>query len=116
MNEHYELIEKTAEMPEGTDFCLIMNTDEMEPVIAKGERMYISRRESPEMLEVGIFYHKGRIYCRQYCEDYSGALLLLCANPLRENENLILDKEQKKGCICLGRVLLKTKPPMPLYV
>ena len=62
MNEHYELIEKTAEMPEGTDFCLIMNTDEMEPVIAKGERMYVSRRESPEMLEVCILYHKGRIY------------------------------------------------------
>lgn len=103
-------------MPEGADFCLIMDTDEMEPVITKGERVYISRRQSPEPMEVGVFYHKGRIYCRQYCEDYNGALILLCANPLRESENLILDKERRKDCVCLGKVLLKAKPPMPFYV
>ena len=116
MHEHYELISKTADMPKDADFCLIMDTDEMEPVIAKGERVYVSRRESPEILEAGIFYHKGRIYCRQYCEDYNGALILLCANPLRESENLILDKERRKDCVCLGKVLLKDKPPMPFYV
>ena len=116
MHEHYELIEKRADMPEGSDFCFIMDTDEMEPVIAKGARVFISRRQSPEPMEVGVFYYKGRILCRQYCEDYSGALLLLCANPSRESENLILDRAQRNDCLCLGRVLLKEKPPMPFYI
>ena len=44
MHENYEHIEKTADMPKGADFCLVMDTDEMEPVIAKGEKVYVSRR------------------------------------------------------------------------
>lgn len=116
MSEHYELIPRTADMPQNADFCLIMDSDEMEPVIKKGERIHISRRESPAEMEVGLFYLQGRIYCRQCCEDYTGALLLLCANPQRESENLHLEKNERKSCICLGRVLLKEKPPIPLYV
>jgi hypothetical protein len=115
MNEHYSLIPKTEAMPQEADFCLMMDNDLMAPVINKGERVYISRRQSPAELDVGIFLYKGRIYCRQFCEDYVGNLHLLCANPLRESENLCLGREEKAQCLCLGKVLLKAKAPMPIY-
>ena len=40
---------------------------------------------------------------------------LLCANPERENENLSLSRTEKAACLCLGRVLLKKRLPMPVY-
>ena len=116
MNEDFELIALRADMPEGTDFCLMLDNDLMEPLIAMGERVHVSRHITPGELEVGIFLYNGRIYCRQYCEDYIGNLHLLCANPRRESENLCLDRREKEKCLCLGKVLLKEKPGMPVYI
>ena len=115
MEQYYSLIAKTQDMPQDADFCFIMDNDCMEPVIKQGQRVYVSRRLSPAELEAALFFYKGRVYCRQFCEDYAGRLHLLCANPLRERENLCLDREEKAQCRCLGKVLLDTKLPMPLY-
>lgn len=116
MADDFELIALSPDMPEGTDFCLIMDNDLMEPVISMGARVHVSRRIAPEELEVGIFLYKGTIYCRQYCQDYTGKLHLLCANPRCESENLCIGKDEKEKCLCLGKVLLKEKPPMPVYI
>ena len=116
MSPDYELIPIDADMPEGTDFCMIMDNELMEPLIPRGTRICVSRSMAPEEFEAGIFFYRGKIYCRQYCEDYAGNLHLLCANPARENENLCLDRKEKEKCLCLGKVLLKEKPPMPLYL
>jgi len=115
MYDSYSLIPISPDMPAGTDFCLVLDSREMEPLIKKGERIYVSRRESPGDMEAGIFLYGGKILCRQICEDYAGRLHLLCANPQCESENLCLDKEEKQRCRCLGKVLLKAKPPRPLY-
>lgn len=115
MLEDYRLIPRSDEMPEGTDFCLILDNELMAPLINKGEMIYISRSAAPEELEVGIFLYKGRIYCRQYCEDYAGNMHLLCANPACERENLCLSRAEKEKCLCLGKVLLEKKPTMPVY-
>ena len=115
MPEHYELIERTGDMPQEADFCLTLEGDEMEPVIKQGSRVYVSRRESPGDMEAGVFYYRGRIYCRQLCRDYAGDIHLLCANPKRESENLRLTKGEMEKCLCLGKVLLEEKPPMPVY-
>lgn len=116
MAEDYVFIKKDGSVPSEADFCFIMDNELMEPVIKKGERVFVSRRQSPGELEVGLFYYKGRVYCRQLCEDYAGNTHLLCANPGCEVENLCLDKRERKTLICLGRVLLKKKPPMPIYI
>lgn len=113
--EYYELIRITADTPEGSDFCIIAESAEMEPLIPKGGKIYVSRRESPGDMELGIFYYKGQVFCRQYCEDYAGDIHLLCANPAYESANLRIPKSEAARCLCLGKVLLKEKPPMPLY-
>lgn len=112
----FELIPLSPEMPEGTDFCLIMDSELMEPLINKGETVCVCRSLAPEEMEVGIFFYKGKVYCRQYCEDYAGNLHLLCANPRRERENLCLSREEKAHCLCLGKVLLREKPLPPMYI
>ncbi len=113
--EEYTLLERTKELPAGTDFCVILDNDCMEPYLKRGEMVSISRSEAPEELQPGLFYCRGRILCRQWCEDSAGNIHLLCANPGRESENLTLSRTEKSACLCLGRVLLKKRLPMPVY-
>ena len=115
MTEDYTLLPRTGDMPAGADFCLRLDNDCMEPWLRRGELLYIDRREAPEELQPGLFWVRGRVLCRQWCEDSSGTLHLLCANPRRESENLSLNRAEKAACLCLGRVITKKKLPMPIY-
>lgn len=113
--EEYRIIQRDAETPEGADFCFVATGDEMEPYIKQGERVYVGRCESLEELEAGLFYVDGRVVCRQWCEDYSGTLHLLCANPGRQSENLSFPQAARGACLCLGRVLPRRRLPPPVY-
>ena len=113
--EEYTLLPRGKAVPEKASFCLRLDHDLMEPWLKKGETLYISRSESPEEFQPGVFYYDGRILCRQWCEDSEGNLHLLCANPRRESENITLNAGEKAACLCLGRVLTKKKLPMPIY-
>ena len=115
MEQFYSLIPAGADAPQGADFCFVMDSDLMEPLIARGARVYVSRRESPAEPDAALFYYRGKVYCRQFCEDYAGNFHLLCANPMRERENICLNKSERQRCHCLGRVLLDEKPTMPVY-
>ena len=115
MSEEYTLLPRGSDMPDGTDFCLRLDNDCMEPFLKKGELVCIDRHETPEEMQPGLFYYQGRVLCRQWCEDSSGTLYLLCANPKRESENLSLGRAEKGTCLCLGRVILDKKLPMPVY-
>jgi len=116
MTEEYTFLQRTNDMPAGADFCLRLDNDCMEPYLKKGELLYIDRKQSPEELQPGLFLIRGRILCRQWCEDSAGALHLLCANPKRERENLSLSRAEKSACLCLGSVLTKKRLPMPVYI
>lgn len=116
MDEIYSFIDKRDAVPSGADFCLILSDDSMEPYFARGDRVFVIRREVPAEMEAGIFYYNGRVCCRQFCEDYAGNMHLLCANPERERENLCLDKAERQRCICLGKVLTEKKLPRPVYI
>ena len=113
--DDYTLLPRTGDMPAEADFCLRLENDCMEPWFPKGELLYIDRRRAPEELQAGLFLVRGRVLCRQWCEDSTGALHLLCANPGRESENLCLTRREKTACLCLGRVILKKYLPMPIY-
>jgi len=115
MTEEYSLIERGRNIPDEADFCLRLDNDCMEPYIKRGAMVCIERRNAPEEMQPGLFYYRGRILCRQWCEDSEGTLHLLCANPRREEKNLHLDRREKAACLCLGRVLLKKRLPMPVY-
>ena len=115
MSEDYILLRRGSDMPDGTDFCLRLDNDCMEPFLKKGELVCIDRHVTPEEMQPGLFYYQGRVLCRQWCEDSSGTLYLLCANPKRESENLALGRAEKGACLCLGRVILDKRLPMPVY-
>jgi hypothetical protein len=113
--EEYMFLPVTEDVPAGAELCLRLDNDCMEPWFKKGELIYVSRAETPEEMQPGLFYYRGRVLCRQWCEDSAGALHLLCANPARESENLSLSRGEKAACLCLGRVLTKDRLPMPIY-
>lgn len=116
MTDYYELVPRCRDIPEAADFCLTLGDDCMLPYIAHGQRIYISCRARLEEMDAGLFLYEGRIICRQWCEDFTGALLLLCANPECESENLRIEAAARGKCLCLGKVLLDRKLPPPQYV
>lgn len=115
MNEDYRIITRSADVPDSADFALVVSGDEMEPYIRCGDTIYISRREELCEMDVGVFSYGGRILLRQWCEDCTGTLQLLCANPRCQRDNLSLPPEHRGECICLGRVLLPHPLPPPVY-
>ena len=114
--DDYTLLPRTGDVPAEADFCLRLENDCMEPWFQKGEMLFIDRRHAPEELQAGLFLVRGRVLCRQWCEDSSGTLHLLCANPRRERENLSLSRTEKAACLCLGSVITGRRLPMPVYV
>ena len=46
MREDY-CLEDAAGLPEGTDFCVIAESDCMEPYIKRGGRVCVSRKQTP---------------------------------------------------------------------
>ena len=113
--EDYELIEKDADTPPRADFCIDISGDSMEPYIKDGERVYVQRDQSLNDLDVGIFYLDGDVYCKQYCRDYNGTVMLLSANPTREDANRYISRRSGRTLVCFGKVLLGKKLPMPVY-
>lgn len=115
MQEDFEFLDRGPDVPSAADFCLIIRDDCMLPYIRPGDRVYVSCREPLSDMDVGLFLYRGRVLCRQYCEDYSGALLLLCANTAREAENISVARSARADCLCLGKVLLSRRLPPPIY-
>ena len=115
MTDFYELMPRTGDIPPGADFLITITDDCMMPYIRTGERVAVSCRETLCEMDAGIFVYKGRLVCRQWCEDITGTLHLLCANPKRESEKISVPAAERENCLCLGKVLLSEKPAAPLY-
>lgn len=115
MHDDYILIDRQKGTPPQADMCLTIDNDCMKPYIPQGEPVYVCRSEVPKEFEAGVFLYRGQVYCRQWCEDYSGSVHLLCANPEREGMNLTVSADDRENLICLGKVLLKKTLPPPIY-
>lgn len=113
--EDYELVERDADTPPRADFCIDISGDSMEPYIKDGERVYVQRDQSLSDFDVGIFFLDGDVYCKQYCLDYNGSVMLLSANPKREDANRYIFRHSGRTLVCFGKVLLPKKLPMPIY-
>lgn len=112
----FELVPRTGDTPDGADFCLTVTENSMEPYIPQGSTVFVESGKAPDEFEAGVFSIEGRIVVRQWCEDYSGALNLLAANPARQGDNLRFEKDARPLPLCLGRVILKEKLPRPTYL
>lgn len=112
--EDYEMIEAGPDVPANADFCIDISGDSMEPYIKDGQRVYVQRDvDVREFQDAGIWYYAGDVYCKQYCIDFSGALILLSANRKRRNFDKWISKEERVNVVCYGRVILPFKLPQP---
>ena len=103
MAEDFRLIRKNESTPAEADFSLILSDSAMEPLLHQGQTVYVSCRAVMRERDVGLFLFDGQVYCRRWCEDYNGALVLMDGEDL---DCLYLDREQRKRCLCLGKVLV----------
>ena len=114
-DEDYINIPRTRAMPKGADYCLNISGDSMEPYLHDRQRVYVQRTQTLEEGEVGIWSWQGETYCKLAVEDVTGAVLLLSANPAREDANKRIPADQVSELRCLGRVILPQKLPLPHY-
>ncbi|MDO4982599.1 MAG: hypothetical protein Q4E35_03470 [Eubacteriales bacterium] len=111
----FEFISRGDESPKDSDYCLILGEDAMEPFFRCGDMVYITRSILPEEFQPGVFMYEGKVICRQWCEDYSGTLHLLC--PERKNAalNITIPRSERGKCLCLGSVITRRPLPPPDY-
>lgn len=111
----YEDIPRTADMPSGADFCVVVSGDSMEPYIKDGETVYVSETAAIEPLEVGVWTVDGELYVKQYYPLDDGGLKLLSANPDRETANIHIHPDGNQSMTYWGKVLGIKKLPLPEY-
>lgn len=111
--EDYVLIPRGADVPAGTDFAVRISGDSMEPYIADGSRVYVSRTNGLSDGDVGIFFVDGDMKCKQYIEDSFGNIYLMSANRERADADMYIPASSGITVFCFGKVLLSTKLPLP---
>lgn len=111
----YALMERGRGVPKNASFALTLSDDCMEPIFKMGERIYVQAGAELSEFDAGVFLYEGKVCCRQWCEDYTGAVHLLCANPRRERENIIVEKSSLPGLSVLGKVITRKRLPRPFY-
>ena len=113
--EDYEDIPRTADMPSGADFCVVVSGDSMEPYIKHGETVYVSETAAIEPLDVSVWVVDGATYIKQYYPLDDGGMMLLSANPDREAANIHIHPDGNQSVQCFGKVLGIKKLPLPVY-
>ena len=106
MWEELVLKPRGEDVPPEADFSIVITDSAMEPLIPRGSRVYVSSRAALKELDTGLFLYEGRVRCRRWCEGYNGALVLLGADENRREDCIYLNREQRRRCLCLGKVLL----------
>lgn len=103
LTEDFHLIRKDAALPPEADFSLVLHSSAMEPLLHCGQTIYVSCGADLCEGDVGLFLVEGQVLCRRWYEDYNGALVLLGGDT---NDCIYLNREQRRHCLCLGKVLI----------
>lgn len=103
LTEDFRLIKRDEGIPAEADYALVLGDSAMEPLLHRGQTVYVSCRAALREQDVGLFLVDGQVYCRRWCEDYSGAMVLLGGD---EKDCVYLNREQRRRCLCLGKVLI----------
>ncbi len=112
--EDYETIE-LADVPPGTDFCVTVAGDSMEPYIADGSLVFVQRGGDLKDLDVGVFFLDGDVLIKQVVTDPYRNVYLLSANADRQDANRYVPQSSASTLICFGKVL-GHKLPRPSYM
>ena len=110
--EDFEYIDVTGEVPNGADLAVRIQGDSMEPVIADGSVVYVNR-DPLQNGDVGIFCVDGEMLCKQFVRDKLGMVYLFSLNRERADADVVLPPSSGRSMVCIGRVLLSVRPPIP---
>lgn len=110
--EDFEYIDVTGEVPHGADLAVRIQGDSMEPVIADGSVVYVNR-DPLQNGDVGIFCVDGEMLCKQFVRDALGMVYLFSLNRKRSDADVVLPPSSGRTMVCMGRVLLSARPPIP---
>ena len=110
--EDFEYIDVTGEVPHGADLAVRIQGDSMEPVIADGSVVYVNR-DPLQNGDVGIFCVDGEMFCKQFVRDALGMVYLFSLNRARADADVVLPPSSGRSLVCIGRVLLPARPPVP---
>ena len=111
--EDYTLVVRDSSVPAAADFAVRIAGDSMEPYIADGSRVYVSRDIELKDGDVGIFFVDGDMKCKQYCEDNFGNIYLFSLNRKRRDADVSVPADSGVTVFCFGRVILPKRPPLP---
>lgn len=112
--EDYEIVE-LDDVPPGTDYCIKVSGDSMEPYIRDGSYVYVKRNADLSDFDVGVFFLDGDVLVKQVVTDAFRNVYLLSANPKRADANRTIWHDSSSTLVCLGRVIIG-KLPRPNYV
>ena len=74
------------------------------PPLPRGSRIFADHAPLAAG-DIGLFFVDGRVLCRQYCRDLSGAVRLLSLDRTQSAADLIFPPGDAHRFVCMGRVL-----------
>lgn len=111
--EDFEYIDVTGDVPAGAESAVRIQGDSMEPYIDDGSVVYINR-DPLENGDVGIFCVDGEMLCKQFVRDHLGMVYLFSLNRERADADVVLPRSSGRTMVCMGRVLMPARPPVPM--
>ena len=110
--EDFDYIDVTGETPRGAEYAVRIQGDSMEPYIYDGSVAYVNRDPLANG-DVGIFCLDGEMLCKQYIRDGLGMVYLFSLNRARSDADVFLPRDSGRSLVCMGRVLLPSRPKAP---
>lgn len=110
--EDFEDYAVDADSP--ADFAARIDGDSMEPWIHDGDIVLAQRRVDLRDGEVGIFYARDGMVCKQFCQDSQGNIYLFSLNRNRRDADVHIPASSDLRVFCYGRVLMDRQIPLPV--
>ena len=111
--EDYRLVPRDDKTPRNADYAVRIRGDSMEPFIKNGDIVFVQRDATLDDGDAGIFFLDGDVLCKQLYYSPYGDAYLVSANPRRQDLNRTVNHNSSSTLVCLGKVLLPGKLPVP---
>ncbi len=101
--------------PEGSaaDFAVRVEGHELEPYVESGGIALLERGAQIKDGDVGLFFARGQLLFRQYCEDWAGNVHLLAVNRKLSELDLMLPRSRNEPVCCFGKLITEKEIPLP---
>jgi len=111
--DDFEMIPVDDTVPRNADFAIRIQGDSMEPYIMDNDTVFVVKQKTLNRGDVGVFSVNDALYCKLYYTDINKNLILVSANPDRQDSNVYVSADSDYSVICFGKVILKKPIPFP---